>query len=93
MKIAINKAKLNVFLFSFLIVIVLCFIHFLVKGFSFYWNLYSLDKHFELTEFCPLQINDNSTVCEIALNEEKKQLVGSNQQSKKNNDTIFILLS
>ena len=94
LKIAINKAKLNVFLFSFLIVIVLCFIHFLVKGFSFYWNLYSLDKHFELTEFCPLQINDNSTVCEIRLNEEEeRQLVENNQQSEKNNNTIFILLS
>jgi len=38
--------------------------------------------------------NDNSTVCEITLDEgEKKQLVENSQQSKKNRNTILILLS
>jgi len=59
LEIAVNKTKLSVVLFSFLIVIVLCFIYFLVKGFPSSWNMYTLDKHFELTELCPLQINDN----------------------------------
>ncbi len=59
MKIAVNKTKLSIVLFSFLIVIVLCFIYFLVEGFPSSWNMYTLDKHSELTELCLLQINDN----------------------------------
>lgn len=57
-----------------------------------YWMIlisipYIEDGRYKLT-------NDNSTVCEIRLNEEEeRQLVENNQQSEKNNNTIFILLS
>ena len=38
--------------------------------------------------------NNNSTLCEIRLNDEgERQQVENNQQSEKNNNTIFILLS
>jgi len=57
-----------------------------------YWMIlisipYIEDGRYKLT-------NNNSTLCEIRLNDEgERQQVENNQQSEKNNNTIFILLS
>ena len=59
MEVTVSKRKLNIILLVFLSIVILSLTYFLVKGFPSSWNMYSLDKHSELAELCPLQINDN----------------------------------
>ena len=62
MEVTVSKRKLNITLLVFLIIIILPFTYFLIKGFPLNWNMYSIDKYSDLAEICLLKEEDNGVV-------------------------------